>query len=155
MLLKISEDLHLDAGQNDVWKLLRDTPRLTHLLPGVESVTPIVATGIEAYAAKVTDKIGPFKLTMNLEVRVIEAVEKTLLKASLKGADAIGLNRVTGSIEIALAPAVAGTHMRFDAAIEILGKLAMLGAVPIRRRTTQSFAEFAHNIQTQFAKERP
>lgn len=41
--------------------------------------------------------------------------------------------------------------MRFEADIEILGKLATLGAGPIRRRTTEKFAEFARNIQAQFA----
>ena len=40
--------------------------------------------------------------------------------------------------------------MHFEASVEILGKLATLGAVPIRRRTTQVFAEFAKNIQGQF-----
>lgn len=154
MLLKVTEDLLLDAGPEAVWKLLRDTPRFTALLPGVESVTPIDAAGTEAYAAKVTDRIGPFKVTMNLEVRVAEACEPSSLKASLKGADSLGMNRVTGSIEIALTAASPGTQMRFDASVEILGRLATLGAVPIRRRTTQSFAEFARNIQAQFAKER-
>jgi carbon monoxide dehydrogenase subunit G len=41
--------------------------------------------------------------------------------------------------------------MNFEASIEVLGKLATLGAAPIRRRTTQLFAEFAKNIQWQFA----
>jgi hypothetical protein len=41
--------------------------------------------------------------------------------------------------------------MQFQAEIEILGKLATLGAAPIRRRTTEKFAEFARNIQAQFA----
>jgi carbon monoxide dehydrogenase subunit G len=41
--------------------------------------------------------------------------------------------------------------MQFEADIEILGKLATLGAVPIRRRATEKFAEFARNIQAQFA----
>jgi hypothetical protein len=41
--------------------------------------------------------------------------------------------------------------MRFEADIEILGRLATLGAAPIRRRTTEKFAEFARNIQAQFA----
>jgi hypothetical protein len=41
--------------------------------------------------------------------------------------------------------------MKFEANIEILGKLATLGAAPIRRRTTEKFAEFARNIQAQFA----
>lgn len=101
-----------------------------------------------------SEKIGPFKLTMNLEVRVIETVEASLLKAAIKGADSMGLNRVTGSMRIALNAASSVTQMRFEASIEILGQLATLGAVPIRRRTTQAFAEFAQNIQKQFNRER-
>jgi uncharacterized protein len=151
MLLKLAEELSLGASVDEVWKLLRDTPRLTGLLPGVESIAPLPEEGKEAYAAKVSDRIGPFKITMNLEVRITEAVEPSLLKASLKGADSMGLNRVTGSLQIALRPAVAGTQMNFEASMEVLGKLATLGAVPIRRRTTQVFAEFAKNIQGQFA----
>jgi carbon monoxide dehydrogenase subunit G len=151
MLLKLAEELLLSASIDEVWKLLRDTPRLTGLLPGVESVAPLQEEGKESYAAKVSEKIGPFKITMNLDVRITEAVEPSLLKATLKGADAMGLNRMTGSMQVALTPASSGTQIHFEASIEVLGKLAMLGAVPIRRRTTQVFAEFAKNIQGQFA----
>jgi carbon monoxide dehydrogenase subunit G len=153
MLLKIAEELPLNASADEVWKLLRDTPRLTGLLPGVESVAPLKEEGREAYAAKVSERIGPFKITMNLEVRITETVEPSLLKATIKGADPIGLNRITGSMRVALSPALSGTHMHFESSIEVLGKLAVLGAVPIRRRTTQVFAEFAKNIQEQFMKE--
>jgi carbon monoxide dehydrogenase subunit G len=141
----------LGAPLAEVWKLLRDTPRLTGLLPGVENVKPLQEEGTEAYSATVSEKIGPFKISMNLDVRVTETVEPSLLKASIKGADSIGLNRMTGSMQVALIPTPIGTQMRFEASIEILGKLATLGAVPIRRRTTQAFAEFARNIQGQFA----
>ncbi len=106
--------------------------------------------GKEAYTAKVSEKIGPFKITMNLEVRVTEAVEPSMLKATLKGADSMGMNRMTGTMQVALTPAPPGTQMHFEASVEILGKLATLGAVPIRRRATQVFAEFAKNIQGQF-----
>jgi carbon monoxide dehydrogenase subunit G len=120
-------------------------------LPGVESTASLNKEGTEAYAAKVSEKIGPFKITMNLDVRITEAVEPSLLKATLNGADSMGLNRMTGSLQVALRPALSGTQMHFEASIEVLGKLATLGAVPIRRRTTQVFAEFAKNIQGQFA----
>jgi carbon monoxide dehydrogenase subunit G len=152
MLVKLAEELPLDAPLTEVWKLLRDTPRLTSFLPGVENVKLLQEEGTEAYSATVSEKIGPFKITMNLDVRVTETVEPSLLKASIKGTDSMGLNRMTGSMKVALSPAPSGTQMRFEASIEILGKLATLGAVPIRRRTTQAFAEFARNIQGQFAR---
>jgi carbon monoxide dehydrogenase subunit G len=151
MLLKVSEELDVDASPEEVWKLLRDTPRLAALLPGVESVAPLNEPGGEAYQAKAGDRIGPFKVALNMEIRVTEMQEPSSLKASLKGGDSIGLNRLTGSLQIMLAPASSATHMKFEADIEILGKLATLGAVPIRRRATEKFAEFARNIQAQFA----
>jgi carbon monoxide dehydrogenase subunit G len=152
MLLKLTEELPLNAPIDEVWKLLRDTPRLTGLLPGVENVAPLNERGVEAYAARVSEKIGPFTITMNLELRVTDTAEPSLLKAAIKGVDSLGLNRITGLMQVALGPISSGTLMNFEASIEILGKLATLGAAPIRRRTTQSFAEFGQNIQRQFAK---
>lgn len=154
MLLNFAEDLSLDASADDVWRLLRDTPRLAGLLPGVQSVTRLDEQGGEAYSAKVSERVGPFKVTMNFQVRVTETQERTLLRASLNGADALGLHRMTGSMQIELTPAESGTQMHFAASVEVLGKLATLGAVALRRRTMESFAEFARNIQGQFAKDR-
>ena len=151
MLLNVCEELNLDASPEDVWKLLRDTPRLAALLPGVENVTPLNEPGVEAYQAKASDKIGPFKVALNVEIRVAETREPVFLKASITGGDSIGLNRITGSLHIMLSPASSAAHVRFQADIEILGKLATLGAVPIRRRATEKFAEFARNVQAQFA----
>jgi carbon monoxide dehydrogenase subunit G len=151
VLLKLAEELPLNAPVEEVWKLLRDTPRLAGLLPGVGAVVRMKDDGSEAYAASVSDKIGPFKITMNLEVRVTEAVELSMVKVSFKGSDSMGLNPMTGSMQVALSATPEGTQMHFEASIEVLGKLATLGAVPIRRRTTQKFAEFAKNIQGQFA----
>jgi carbon monoxide dehydrogenase subunit G len=158
MLLKISEELHLQVAPGDAWKLLRDTPRLAGLLPGVEAVAALNEDGAEAYAAKASDRIGPFKVAMNVEVRITETTEPSrlstsdpfLLVASLKGLDSSGANRMSGSMQIALTAESAGTLMRFEASIEILGSLATLGSVPIRRRTAQVFAEFTRNIQEQF-----
>ncbi|HWF37539.1 MAG TPA: SRPBCC domain-containing protein [Candidatus Acidoferrales bacterium] len=160
MLLNLAEDLKLNASPEEVWTLLRDTPRFAGLLPGVESVKALENAEGEAYAAVVHDKIGPFKVTLNLELRVIEASEPALLKASLKGADSHNLNRVSGTLQAALTPAdangsssTAGTKMRFEASVEVLGKLATLGAIPMKRRTAQLFGEFARNIQGQFTRE--
>jgi len=151
MLLKISEELNLDASLEDVWRLLRDTPRLAGLLPGVERVTPLNEPGVEAYQVKAGDKIGPFKVALNMEILLAETQAPSFLKASVKGADSIGLNRVTGSLRVTLSPVASSTRMQFEVDIEILGKLATLGAVPIRRRATEKFAEFARNVQAHFA----
>ena len=170
MLVTLSETLNLGAPQEDVWRLLRDTGRLASLLPGVENVTPsrpapssasalasqapVAATtggnsgAEEAYTARLTDKVGPFRLSLNLEVRVLEAAEPSLLRVALKGTDGGGANRVTGTLSAALKKAEpAGTVVSFDASVEVLGRLASLGAGPIRRRTQERFAEFAGRFE--------
>ena len=152
MLLKLSEQLTLDASQKDVWKLLRDTARLASLLPGVEAVKPLGESGPEAYEAQASDKVGPFKVALHMEIRIAEEQPPSMLKASLKGADSMGLNRLTGLLRVNLSASGPATRMHFEADIEVLGKLATLGAVPIRRRATEKFAEFARNIQAQFAR---
>ena len=155
MLVKLNESVHLDGSPKNVWKLLRDTPRLAGLLPGVESVKPVENCVSEAYTARVSDKIGPFKITMNVEVRLGEMQESCLMKMVITGADGDRQNRLTGTLHLALAPEPSGTKLDFEASVEVLGKLASLGAIPIRRRTSQVFAEFARNIQGQFAQEHP
>jgi carbon monoxide dehydrogenase subunit G len=152
--MNLTEDLSLDAPPDEVWKLLRDTRRFAGFLPGVESVARSNNEAAEEYTAKVSEKVGPFKVTLNLAVSITETIEPSLLKAAIKGADSMGLNRITGSLQVALRPSPTGTKMHFEASIEVLGKLATLGAVPIRHRTTESFAAFARNIQGQFAKEK-
>jgi carbon monoxide dehydrogenase subunit G len=152
--MNLTEDLPLDASPEEVWKLLRDTQRFAGFLPGVESVARSNNEAAEEYTAKVSEKVGPFKVTLNLAVRVTETIEPSQLKAAIKGADSLSLNRITGSLQVALRPSPGGTMMHFEASIEVLGKLATLGAIPIRHRTTESFAAFAKNIQGQFAKEK-
>jgi carbon monoxide dehydrogenase subunit G len=154
MLLKLTEELPLNASIDEVWQMLRDIPRLTGLLPGVENVRSLSEESVEGYAARISEKVGPFKITMDVEASLTETIEPSLLKAAIKGVDSMGLNRITGSMQVALCPVSSGTQMHFEGSIEILGKLASLGAIPIRRRTTQAFAEFARNIQDQFTKDR-
>ena len=119
MLLKLSEQLTLDASQEDVWKLLRDTERLAALLPGVEAVKPLGEGGPEAYEAQASDKVGPFKVALHMEIRIAEEQPPSMLKASLKGADSMGLNRLTGSLRVNLSASGQATLMHFEADIEI------------------------------------
>ena len=158
MLLKLSEQLNLDASQEDVWRLLRDTRRLAALLPGVETVNAIEESGVEAYQAKASDRIGPFKVALQMEIRVAEEQPPTYAESEPQRGRLDGPQspdrfapREPKSLS---SPSGQATLMRFEAEIEVLGKLATLGAVPMRRRATEKFAEFARNIQAQFAGKR-
>lgn len=150
MLLNVTENLELAAGIEDVWRLLRDTGRLAKLVPGVQSVERIDAVDREAYRVQVMEKVGPFKVTMKLEIGVSEAIEPAVLGATVKGGDAMGMSRATGTLRVELTPSAGGTAMSFTLNIEVLGKLAALGGPVIRRRVAELFNEFGKSVVAEF-----
>ena len=102
----------------------------------------------EVYVTRVLDKVGPFQLEMAVEIRIVEAIEPKLLDAQLAGFDRGRKNRLQGNLRAELTPVETGkTRVDFLTTIEVLGKLASLGASPIRRRTDQQFSEFARRVE--------
>jgi len=150
VLLNVTEILEIGAAQAEVWRLLNDTPRLAALVPGVEEAVRIEGSEKEAYRVRVTEKVGPFKVTMKLEVTVTERAEPSILGAAVKGGDAMGMGRATGSIGVTLAPLESGTALTLTVNVEVLGKLATLGAPVVRRRVTELFGEFGRRVVAEF-----
>ena len=146
MLLNVTENLEIATTPAEVWRLLNDTARLAALVPGVEEAIRIERSEQEAYRVRVTEKVGPFKVTMKLEVTVTERVEPSMVGASVKGGDAMGMGRATGSIGVALTPLESGTALALMVNVEVLGKLATLGAPVVRRRVTELFGEFGRRV---------
>lgn len=155
MLLKTTENIDIGATVEDVWKLLNDTPRLATLVPGVEEAFRVEPSEQESYRVRVTEKVGPFKVTMKLEVAVFERVALAMIGSSVKGGDAAGLGRATGTVRVELNPSEIGTSMAVGVDMEILGKLATLGAPVVRRRVTELFAEFGRRVVSEFQAVEP
>lgn len=150
MLLGVAENLGISASVEEVWRLLNDTPRLAALVPGVQEAVRANDPEKEIYVVRVTEKVGPFKVNMKLDVTVTGREEVTSIQASVKGGDTMGMARATGTIRVDLTPREAGTGMTFGANVEVLGKLATLGAPVVRRRVTELFAEFGRNVVAEF-----
>ncbi len=155
MLLKLTQNLSLDVPPEQPWQLLRDTERMAALIPGVESVKRVSENGgDEKYSVQIMEKVGPFRLRLSMNVQVVDTVEPSLLRAELSGADGGGSNRVSGTLFAEIKKVEpSGSLLVFDVSVEVLGKLAALGAVPIRRRFTELFAQFAERVQKQFSRD--
>ena len=151
MLVNFNQTLTLATNQEVAWRLLRDTKRIASLIPGVESIASdhgqSGGTNGEApqekHVANVVERVGPFRLNLKLSVTIIKAVEPALLEAELSGADANGQNRLSGTVRAELKQnKPSETLLSVDASVEVMGKLAALGAAPIRRRANELFALF-------------
>src|SRR5436309_14343802 len=149
MHVNFSETLTLAATQQDAWNLLRDMKRLAALIPGVESMLPV---DHEKYVVTVVERVGPFRLSLNLEIKFVQAIEPSLLKAELSGTDSYGQNRLSGILCADLNKASSvETFLSMVSRVEVTGKLATLGAAPMRRRANELFAQFAERLQGQFS----
>lgn len=159
MLVNLNQTLTLAANQEEAWQLLRDTKRLAGLIPGVESIDSdsgefggTNGEPREKHVANVVEKVGPFRLKLKLAVTIVKAVEPSLLEAKLHGADSNGQNRLSGTLRAELVQDhPAETRLSVDASVEVMGKLASLGAAPIRRRANELFDQFTKRLQGEFS----
>ena len=149
MFVNFSQTLTVAATQQDAWNLLRDPKRMANLLPNIESIAE--GDSQEKFLAHVVERVGPFRLSLNLEVKIVDAAEPSLLQAELTGTDSRGQNRLSGTIRADLKEdSTSGTLISMDSSVEVTGALTTLGAAPIRRRANEVFAQFAARLQGQF-----
>src|SRR5918911_4582158 len=144
MLLDISKEASINVPQTEAWALLRDVPRLSACIPKVSDVQVLQAD--QRYAAVVSDRIGPFALSMPINIEVKEVEPPRRITAELAGDDKRGQARVRGTLEATADAQNGSTQLRMGLRLEILGRLATLGAIPIRRRADEVLSQFLHNV---------
>ncbi|MGH9785963.1 MAG: CoxG family protein [Terriglobia bacterium] len=160
MLVSLNQTMTLAASQEEAWSLLRDTKRRAGLIPGVEGIESEYGESSgtngmvpqEKHVANVVERVGPFRLNLKLAVTIVKAVEPFLIEAELNGADAKSQNRLSGTLRAMLVQDhPTETRLSVDASVEVMGKLAALGASPIRRRAKELFDQFTERLQSQFS----
>jgi uncharacterized protein len=146
MQLDLERTVLVRAPLAEAWALLRDVPRLGACIPKVSDLRELEPE--KRYAAVVADRIGPFALSVPVTIQVT-ALESPRLAADLTGDDKRGQARVRGTLEAIAAETEGGTELQLRMQMEVLGKLATLGAVPIRRRADEIFSEFTQRVQAE------
>jgi carbon monoxide dehydrogenase subunit G len=142
--LDIVKETEVPCDRQACWGLIGDVPRLSACIPGVSDLRELEPG--RRYHATVTDKLGPFRVQLPVEIAVEERDEPHRLSATLSGSDSRAQARVSGRLEAVLEPAAAGTRLALSAHLDVLGKLATLGATPMRRRADDIFREFVTRV---------
>lgn len=145
MILDITKSVALQVPVDQVWALLQDPPRVAACLSNVKDFRPAGDPG--KWATLLVEKLGPFSVQVSLTIQVTEDAATHRMIAKVAGDDKGGQARVRGDL-------VAGVTATGDAAstlditsnVEVLGRLATLGAVPMKRRADQIFELFVKNI---------
>ena len=144
MILDITKSVTLQVPVDRVWALLQDPPRVAGCLPNVRDFT---AAGAGRYSTLLVEKLGPFSVQVALTIEVSEDAATHRMTAKIAGDDKAGAARVRGELVATVTPAGdAAAILDVVSNVEVLGRLATLGAVPMKRRADQIFELFVKNI---------
>jgi carbon monoxide dehydrogenase subunit G len=146
MLLDIAKSVTLDQPVERTWEIIRDAPTVAGAIPNVRDFRNVDGAG--TYEATIEDKLGPFKVEVPVTIEVGEDPVEHRMTAKIAGNDRRGQARVRGEVSAVVVEAGTGSRLELSASIEVLGRLAALGTVPMRRRADQIFDVFVRNLST-------
>jgi uncharacterized protein len=149
--LEMTKVAEVEAPPAAAWGLIRDVPRLGGCIPNVSDLKAVEED--RRYSAVVSDKLGPFRVQVPVQIDLTSVEEPRRIVADLAGNDSRGQARVRGTLEATIAPAGAGSRLTLGMRLEVLGRLAALGAAPMRRRADEIFGEFARRVERELGAE--
>jgi len=152
MLLNIAKSADLPTSADDAWQLLRLPERVAACLPNLREFTATETPG--RYATLLVERLGPFSVNLALTVEVTEDPEARRMTARVAGDDRAGQARVRGEVNAFVRDSGDKASLEVTSDVEVLGRLAALGAVPIRRRGDQVFDQFVRNLVSVLEEER-
>jgi carbon-monoxide dehydrogenase small subunit len=126
------------------WTLLRDFPRMSRCLPGVELDAE---EGEDTYPGRIQVRLGPMRLRFAGAARVLErdAAGRTL-RAVAAGRDASG-GGIRAELAVSAEPADGGTALRARATLYLSGRAAQFGRSIAGDVSRQLFAQFGACVE--------
>jgi carbon monoxide dehydrogenase subunit G len=137
--------LSVPSPAERAWETVLDVSRVAGWISIVGSVQE--RTPLEHYTAVLVDRLGPFKLRADLEIRVLEVEGGRRLRARASGEDRQVGSRIVVDATLRLEEVPEGTSMEVAGAYEVTGRVASLGAGSIRKKAEGVLDDFFRNAE--------
>jgi uncharacterized protein len=144
-VIALDRVIELPVAPHVAWETLWDVSRLASCIPGCEDVQEVEPRS--RYRATVRDRVGPFKVTIPLDVVITSLVEDSRLSVSASGRDATLGSPVKMELSISLESTAGGARLSLRGGGEVGGKLAALGQAVTQRKTRDTLDRFATNLE--------
>jgi len=134
--MKFERQLQINAPQKRVKEFFQDIEKLAACIPGCQNVQAVDET---RYKATMIQKVGPFRVSFDVEVKIEEMNEGHFMKASVTGKD----KRLNSSFQQILEARIKEvsplqTEVNLATEINFLGKIASLGHSIIKRKADEA-----------------
>jgi uncharacterized protein len=146
--MELVDQFDVPSTPDQVWALFWDLPRVAMCLPGCESIE---AVDDMTYKARLEQKVGPFKVAMDIDLGVNDMQEGERVVVSGSGKDRMGNRLKLTKLALELAESPAGTDVSYVIDFTLYGKLAALGSSVIKRKAEEMRIEFTKRIIAELA----
>lgn len=125
----------------EAWEMLTDVPRLADWVTIVGEAREIAP--LEHYSAVLADRVGPFKLRADLDIRVPEVEPGRRIRVAAAGEDRQMSSRIAVDATLSLSPADGGTTtVTVGGRYEVTGRAASMGSGVITQKAQKIIEEF-------------
>ena len=144
-VIELARTIELPLAPADAWTALWNVSAVAGCLPGCQSVEEVEAR--RRYRAVVKDRVGPFTVTIPLDVEVDASEPGRELHIKATGRDSILGSPVRMSLTARLTPgAASGSCLALNGHADVGGKLAALGQAVMLRKTRDIMDTFARQL---------
>lgn len=140
-----SRELELASPAGSCWDTLTDVPTLVSWISVLDEGREIEP--LQRYSAVLMDKVGPFRLKADLDIRLSDVRPGSQVRLRAAGEDRQVGSRISVDAEVRLAARGDGTALSVDGFYEVAGRIATLGAGTIRKKADNLLDEFFGNLK--------
>lgn len=128
--MKLEGKIDIDAPPRAVWDFILDPVRLSSCIPGTRDMRQVDERTIEG---AINAAIGPMQSDFVFTSVVTRSEFPNDLIVEMTGTDSLTRSRLQASVSVELEVLGSGlTRMRYRAAVEVAGRLAILGDMVLR-----------------------
>jgi carbon monoxide dehydrogenase subunit G len=134
------------ADPQHCWSVYTDVPKLVTWVTVLDEAKEI--SHLETYTAVLADRVGPFKLKADLDIKVSEVVPGEHIRVRADGKDRQVASRIMIDAVLSTEPQQGGgTLVRATGSYEVVGIVATMGASMIVTKANKILDEFfGHSV---------
>lgn len=142
--MKVSGEREFQAPRQTVWEVLNDPSQMAKTMPGVESFD---IQDDKHWRAHVKIPLGLGGLRMSIDFEKTEEREPEFARVHAKGNGVGAVMNMDTSFE--LSDAGAGTHMKWEADVHLLGPVASMGQRVLQPIVNQQVSQVLGALEKQ------
>lgn len=137
----------VSASPETAWTTVTDVDRVAAWVTVVGSVEEI--EHLSRYSAVLADRLGPFKLSADLDVSVTDLEEMRSIAFLADGEDRQVASRIKIEAELSISSVPEGCEIGVVGRYEVTGRVANLGSSMIRAKGEKILDEFFAKLETE------